>query len=266
MKFKRNIKKILTAVACVMIVAAIVSLCSVAYLRDTTDAQSHSIRFANVSVSQQTGMETKAPAESGMPDVDENGYYLSLSEVNQGQEVDYSPTVTNNSEKEIYAYLVVTKPKFDGKCVVDNFDVNSESIEATGDNVVDGNWIYLMTKSYTDYETDVYGYSEKLEKGQTTKPLCTKFNVIKPTTEYTDSVLVNDKYAKFTLQTSGLGVQSAETALSFRKGEENLYNWNNEGLDETNQELKRKEILYNVWTGVASEQQYYITDKIYQIA
>ena len=73
MKFKRNIKKILTAVACVMIVAAIVSLCSVAYLRDTTDAQSHSIRFANVSVSQQTGMKTKAPAENGMPDVDEIG-------------------------------------------------------------------------------------------------------------------------------------------------------------------------------------------------
>lgn len=266
LKIKRNIKKILTAVSCVVIVAAIVSLCSVAYLRDTTDAQSHSIRFANVSVSQQTGMGTQMPQESDMDDVDTNGYYISLSDVVTNKGVEYSPTVTNNGEKEIYAYLVVTKPKYNGECVVGNFDVNSENVTSTGENVVNGKWIYLMTKSYTDYEADVYGYSEKLEAGQTTKPLCTKFNVIKPTAEYADNdpVLVNDKYAKFTLQTSGMGVQSAETALSFRNGDKDSYQWSDEKGN--GDEVGRRDILYRVWNNVASEQQYYINDKIYKVA
>ena len=268
---KKPIKKILTGVTCLVVVAAIVSLCSIAYFKETTQPENNSIRFASVRVSEDVEFQSRVPNNKN-PYItyDENGYYISLYQQNSNTDtyVKYSPKVTNNGEKPIAAYIIVTFPvartlKEDGKdyALTDIF---------TGFSLPpNSKWVRLRTIRSTrkDVTAIAFGYKEPLQPGETTEPLNSSFCPRK--VDFDNMVAkydVTDGYRQLRIQTSAIGIQDPVDIMYRTYVMDTRYDWNLDTWNVDDPEYGAKALLNEALSAtMTSEMDYYYFENILKI-
>lgn len=210
-----NIKKVITGLLCLLIVAAIVSLCSLAYFKETSAPESSSYIFTNVSVSGNTGFVGNSTQD--------NVYYVPISQLNSNTELSYSPTVTNNGAREIIAYIIITYP------IIDNAGEYYSPFQSL---VLDehSNWMEVESSIITTEQAglcrcNVYGYKQLLNPGDTTEPLCSK--IVTNTTENFPNnsfYKVENGQTKIGIQTIAFGLQNPVDALNAKAMQPGYYN------------------------------------------
>lgn len=252
---KRPIKKILTGVTCLIVVAATVALCSVAYFRETTQPENKAFTFTSVRVSQETSFQSKAPAAI-FDGYDDKGYYVSLDRMSQKTNLQCSTKVTNEGKKPIAIYAVVVYPYANTQN-----DLFSNVVPVVGSK-----WIKIATtKSKNKNATAIFAYQELVQPGQTLEGedalnMTITVNGTNETTLETAKLEVEDGYRKARIQTSMIGIQDPVEILQSVNGY-GEYNWSLNDID-----YGAKAMLTEAWNyGINDEIQYYVAMNIKKI-
>lgn len=251
---KRPIKKILTGVTCLIVVAATVALCSVAYFRETTQPENKAFTFTSVRVSQETSFQSKAPSAI-FDGYDDKGYYVSLDRMSQPTSLKCSTNVTNEGKKPIAIYAVVVYP----------YATTQNDLFANVVPVVGSKWIKIATtKNRNKYVIAVFAYQELVQPGQTLEGedalnMTITVQGTDETTLETAKIEVEDGYRKARIQTSMIGIQDPVDILNLDY--DYGYNWNLDDID-----YGAKAMLTEAWRyGINRDIQYYVSMNIKKI-
>lgn len=268
MKLKRPIKKILTGIACLIVVAGIVSLCSVAYFRENTQPENKAFTFAPVRISQSTQFTSKAPANADAGTYDKNGYYITLDYIKQNSQIPYSIAVTNEGKKPIVVYVSITYPI----SVSTKSDSNAKSFT----NVLSGftpkegsNWLLISTsKRASDCTANaVFAYNRLVEPGETLDGTEALMLNIKANAIQDESVLENmnidvvDGYRQAQIQTTSIGIQDPVDCLTVKGEWDDTYDWSS-----SDPSIGPKTILTKTWeTCFTDEMMAYYSENVRSI-
>lgn len=249
---KKTGKKILTIFTCLVLTAATVALCSIAYFKESTQPESGTFTFANVTVSQDTKFQSRAPANTSIT-YDKNGYYISLSQSNINTKIAYSPKVTNTGDREIAAYLIVTYPQY----IVNTNNREYKDVFTMPQLGLGSKWIKVKQQTLTSvkgrHTAIVYGYSKLIQPGESTEPLCTYITANAWQTNYNNKYNpVTDGYTKFSVQTSAIGIQNPIDTLESISSESGVYNWNS-----ASEKYGPTAIIKQTWNYMMEQEQYW---------